>query len=102
MFAIVVVTMLAHAFVVAKGVAFFVEGSCRRDAEKHIIASIAVGSLIFIVFQTWIMMYKPDIILRNEDIYSPWLAYNFFTSVLHMCLAAVLTKQRSERVGHKS
>lgn len=101
MFTIVIVTLLAHAFTVAKGIGFFVAGDCRRDTEKHIIASVTVGSLIFIVFQSWLMVAKPETLLRSEDVYSLWLAYNFFTSVLHMCLSGLLTKQRGERLEHK-
>lgn len=101
MFTIVIVTLLAHVLAVAKCIGFFVTGDCRRDSEKHIIASVTVGSMIFILFQAWLMVAKPESILHSEDVYSLWLAYNFFTSALHMCLAGLLTKQRGERLGHK-
>lgn len=102
MFAIVIVTMLAHILTVSKGISFFLEGDLRRDAEKHIVACIVAGSIIFIMFQAWLLVDKTGLVMRSEDIYSPWLAYNFFTSVLHLCLATTLTKQRTERAPAKS
>lgn len=92
---VVLLSIFVYALVCGKSVLFFRQGGHCRESDKTIVASLGIGSVLFILGQVVVWGTNPFGLIHGSLGLSLLMAFNFFNAFFYLALITSLTERKA-------